>query len=117
MKLVVGIIMQSVSVISEAVHSGIDLVASVIAYFSVQEAGKPADDDHRLIVYDMKQKGLSYSEISELMYQAYACNEKQNDVQDKLTDNAFDLRTIENYHKNALALIAGGFKKYMQISK
>jgi len=47
MKLVVGIIMQSVSVISEAVHSGIDLVAAIIAYFSVKEAGKPADHDHR----------------------------------------------------------------------
>lgn len=67
-----------------------------------------------LIVYDMKQEGLSYSEISELMYQAYACDDKANS---KLTDNAFDVRTIENYHKNALALLAGGFKKYMQVSK
>jgi cation diffusion facilitator family transporter len=47
MKLVVGIMMRSVSVISEAVHSGIDLLASIIAYFSVREAGKPADHDHR----------------------------------------------------------------------
>ncbi len=47
LKLVVGTAMRSVSVISEAVHSGIDLVASIIAYFSVREAGKPADHDHR----------------------------------------------------------------------
>jgi cation diffusion facilitator family transporter len=46
-KLTVGIMMHSVSVISEAVHSGIDLVASIIAWFSVKEAGKPADDIHR----------------------------------------------------------------------
>ncbi|NVN93310.1 MAG: cation transporter [Desulfuromonadales bacterium] len=46
-KLVVGIMMQSVSVISEAVHSGIDLVAAIIAWFSVRESGKPADDKHR----------------------------------------------------------------------
>ena len=46
LKLVVGIMMQSVSVISEAVHSGLDLVAAVIAWFSVREAGKPADDEH-----------------------------------------------------------------------
>jgi cation diffusion facilitator family transporter len=45
-KLVVGIMMQSVSVISEAVHSGIDLVASIIALFAVKESGKPADDEH-----------------------------------------------------------------------
>lgn len=47
MKLIVGIMMQSVSVISEAVHSGIDLVAAIIAWFSVRESGKPADDKHR----------------------------------------------------------------------
>lgn len=47
MKLAVGILMQSVSVISEAIHSAIDLIAAIIAYFSVKEAGKPADDEHR----------------------------------------------------------------------
>ncbi len=47
LKLIVGITMQSVSVISEAVHSGLDLVAAVIAWFSIREAGKPADDEHR----------------------------------------------------------------------
>jgi cation diffusion facilitator family transporter len=47
MKLVVGIVMSSVSVISEAVHSGIDLIAAIIAYFSVREASKPADREHR----------------------------------------------------------------------
>jgi cation diffusion facilitator family transporter len=46
-KLTVGIMMHSVSVVSEAVHSGIDLVASIIAWFSVKESGKPADDEHR----------------------------------------------------------------------
>jgi cation diffusion facilitator family transporter len=34
-------------VISEAAHSGLDLVASVIAWFSIRESGKPADDEHR----------------------------------------------------------------------
>jgi cation diffusion facilitator family transporter len=47
LKLVVGIVMQSVSVISEAVHSAIDLLAAIIAYFSVRESGKPADTVHR----------------------------------------------------------------------
>lgn len=46
-KLVVGIMMQSVSVISEAAHSGLDLVAAIIAWFSIRESGKPADDEHR----------------------------------------------------------------------
>ncbi len=47
LKLTVGLLMQSVSVISEAVHSALDLVAAVIAWFSVRESGKPADDEHR----------------------------------------------------------------------
>jgi cation diffusion facilitator family transporter len=45
-KLIVGIMMQSVSVLSEAVHSGIDLIAAIIAWFAVRESGKPADDEH-----------------------------------------------------------------------
>jgi len=46
MKLFVGLLMGSVSVISEAIHSGIDLLASVIALFAVRASGKPADPDH-----------------------------------------------------------------------
>lgn len=46
-KLVVGISMNSVSVISEAIHSGLDLMAALIAFFSIREASKPADERHR----------------------------------------------------------------------
>ncbi|GBF33610.1 cobalt-zinc-cadmium resistance protein [Desulfocucumis palustris] len=46
-KLVAGLLMGSVSVISEAIHSGLDLVASLVAYFSLRQSGKPADEDHR----------------------------------------------------------------------
>lgn len=46
-KLVVGFWIQSVSVISEAIHSGLDLVAAVIAYFSLKMASKPADETHK----------------------------------------------------------------------
>jgi len=45
-KLVVGLLIGSVSVISEAVHSGVDLVASLIALFAVRTASKPADEGH-----------------------------------------------------------------------
>ena len=45
-KLVIGISIHSVSVISEAVHSGVDLIASVIALAAVRVAHAPADDDH-----------------------------------------------------------------------
>ena len=46
MKTAAGITMGSVSIISEAVHSAVDLVAALIALFSVKNSGKPADRDH-----------------------------------------------------------------------
>jgi cation diffusion facilitator family transporter len=46
MKLIVGLIIGSVSIISEAIHSGVDLLASVIALFSVKTSSKPADKNH-----------------------------------------------------------------------
>lgn len=45
-KLIAGIFMGSISVISEALHSGIDLLASIIAFFSIREASKVPDDEH-----------------------------------------------------------------------
>ncbi|SHE28219.1 cation diffusion facilitator family transporter [Thermoanaerobacter uzonensis DSM 18761] len=45
-KLLAGILMHSVGVISEAIHSSIDLIASLIAFFSIRVAVRPADEDH-----------------------------------------------------------------------
>lgn len=45
-KLIVGLAIGSVSVLSEAIHSGIDLVAAMIAYFAVRSSAQPADKDH-----------------------------------------------------------------------
>ncbi|AEF95114.1 cation diffusion facilitator family transporter [Desulfotomaculum nigrificans CO-1-SRB] len=45
-KLWVGLTMGSVGVISEALHSGLDLVASLIAFMAVRQSGKPADESH-----------------------------------------------------------------------
>jgi cation diffusion facilitator family transporter len=45
-KLVVGFLIGSISVISEAIHSGVDLVASFIALFGVRQSAKPADERH-----------------------------------------------------------------------
>ncbi|HVO77368.1 MAG TPA: cation diffusion facilitator family transporter [Methanomassiliicoccales archaeon] len=46
LKLIVGILMASVSVLSEAIHSGIDLIAAIIANYSVRKSTIPADKDH-----------------------------------------------------------------------
>lgn len=46
LKLIVGLVTHSVSILSEAIHSSLDLVAAVIAYFSVRISGSPADKEH-----------------------------------------------------------------------
>ena len=46
LKLVAGILTGSVSIIAEAIHSGIDLLAALIAFVSLRIAGRPADREH-----------------------------------------------------------------------
>jgi cation diffusion facilitator family transporter len=45
-KVIVGILIGSVSIISEAIHSGMDLLAAIIAMFSVKKSHLPADEVH-----------------------------------------------------------------------
>jgi len=46
LKLVVGILSGSVSIISEAIHSAMDLLAAIIAYFAVKVSDKAPDSKH-----------------------------------------------------------------------
>jgi cation diffusion facilitator family transporter len=46
LKVIVGLVTGSVSVLSEGVHSGVDLLAALIAFFSIRSAAKPPDEDH-----------------------------------------------------------------------
>jgi cation diffusion facilitator family transporter len=46
LKLAAGAITGSIAILTEAVHSLIDLVASVVAYVSVRKADEPADAEH-----------------------------------------------------------------------
>jgi cation diffusion facilitator family transporter len=45
-KLAAGAITGSIAILTEAIHSLIDLVASVVAFISVRKADEPADEDH-----------------------------------------------------------------------
>src|SRR4051794_21334199 len=47
LKIVAGVLTGSVAVLTEALHSAIDLLASLIAFFSVRRAEEPADASHR----------------------------------------------------------------------
>jgi cation diffusion facilitator family transporter len=46
-KVAVGLLTGSLGILSEALHSLIDLVAAVITYFSVRLSDEPADSDHQ----------------------------------------------------------------------
>ena len=46
LKLIAGMVSGSVSIISEAIHSMMDLVAAVIAFFSVKISSQPPDKEH-----------------------------------------------------------------------
>jgi len=46
LKIVVGVLTGSLGILSEAAHSGLDLVAAVVTYLSVRLSDKPADLDH-----------------------------------------------------------------------
>ena len=45
-KLIVGLFTGSLGILSEALHSALDMVAAVITFFSVKVSDKPADNEH-----------------------------------------------------------------------
>jgi cation diffusion facilitator family transporter len=47
LKVVVGATTGSLGILSEAAHSGLDLIAAAVTYFSVRVSDKPADADHQ----------------------------------------------------------------------
>jgi cation diffusion facilitator family transporter len=46
-KFIIGILSGSLGILSEALHSSLDLVAAVVTLFSVRVSDKPADADHQ----------------------------------------------------------------------
>ncbi len=46
-KIVVGLTTGSLGILSEAAHSGLDLIAALITFFSVSVSDKPADAEHQ----------------------------------------------------------------------
>jgi len=46
LKLAVGLLSGSLGVLSDAAHSGLDLIGAALTFFSVRVSDKPADEDH-----------------------------------------------------------------------
>src|ERR1700751_3821066 len=47
LKIIVGVATGSLGILSEAAHSGLDLVAALVTFFSVRVSDKPADAEHQ----------------------------------------------------------------------
>jgi cation diffusion facilitator family transporter len=47
LKVIAGTVTGSIAILTEAIHSSIDLVASIVAFISVRKADEPADESHR----------------------------------------------------------------------
>ena len=47
LKVLVGLATGSLGILSEAAHSGLDLIAALVTYFSVRVSDKPADAEHQ----------------------------------------------------------------------
>jgi len=47
LKVIVGLATGSLGILSEAAHSGLDLIAALVTLFSVRVSDKPADADHQ----------------------------------------------------------------------
>ncbi len=45
-KLIIGVLTGSLGLLSEAAHSGLDLVAALVTFFAVRVSDAPADEDH-----------------------------------------------------------------------
>ncbi|OIO88179.1 MAG: cation-efflux pump, partial [Anaerolineae bacterium CG2_30_58_95] len=46
-KTIVGVLTNSLGILAEAAHSGLDLVAAIMTYFAVRMSDKPADREHQ----------------------------------------------------------------------
>src|SRR5512136_2624898 len=46
-KLVVGLLTNSLGILSEAAHSGLDLVAALVTFLAVRVADRPPDREHQ----------------------------------------------------------------------
>jgi len=46
LKIIVGLLTNSLGILAEAAHSGLDLVAALVTFFSVRKSDQPPDDNH-----------------------------------------------------------------------
>ena len=88
-KLAVGFLTGSLGLLAEAAHSALDLVASVITFFSVRIAGRPADEDHP----------YGHGRAENLSAIVRCAEERDNFVRIDMEDSSTTTETLEIYRR------------------
>lgn len=76
LKLIIGLVTGSIGILSEAAHSAIDLVATIITFFAVRIGDKPADKKHHFghgkieSVSALVETGLLFATSGLVIYEA-----------------------------------------------
>ena len=112
-KFIVGISTNSLGILSEALHSGLDLVAALITFFAVRIADKPADTEHNF----GHGKVENFSALIEAILLLATCGWIIHEAIQRLTGHGEDVSvTVWSYVVVILAIIvdlwrAGALKR------
>jgi cation diffusion facilitator family transporter len=87
-KLAAGLFSGSLGVLSDAAHSGLDMVGSALTFFSVQVSDRPADEDH---TYG-HGKFENFSSFGEVLLMAASCAWIIWEAIERIAHNSMELR-------------------------
>ncbi|MGA3082663.1 MAG: cation diffusion facilitator family transporter [Terracidiphilus sp.] len=87
-KLAAGLLSGSLGVLSDAAHSGLDMVGSALTFFSVQVSDRPADEDH---TYG-HGKFENFSSFGEVLLMAASCAWIVWEAVERMLHNSMELR-------------------------
>jgi cation diffusion facilitator family transporter len=88
LKLAAGLLSGSLGVLSDAAHSGLDMVGSALTFFSVQVSDRPADEDH---TYG-HGKFENFSSFGEVLLMAVSCAWIIWEAVERIARNSMELR-------------------------
>ncbi len=77
-KIVVGLLTNSLGILAEAAHSGLDLVAALMTFFAVSMSDKPADEQHNFGHGKIENLSALFETVLLLATSAWIINEAVN---------------------------------------
>lgn len=87
LKLIVGVSTNSLGILSEAAHSGLDLIAAMATFIAIKYSSKPADEDHHF----GHGKGENISALFQTVLLLITCAWIIFEVVDRLSGKNFEM--------------------------